>query len=196
MGNCHSNAPLARKSSPDEEKCIHCPAIPEQPAPKSISPSHYCFKGLFHSLPIPACPWSHVSLDFVTGLTPSKGTVILFLVDHFSKACKFVALPKLPSAKETVELLLQHVVRIHGMPSDLVSDRDLQFASRFWKAFCRLMGASVSLSYSFHPMSNGQTERVNQDVDQTLRYLTSTNSSSWVEYAHKSPAFVPGHVTL
>ncbi|KAL6485493.1 hypothetical protein MHYP_G00048850 [Metynnis hypsauchen] len=50
------------------------------------------------------------------------------------------------SAKETVELLLQHVIRVHGMPSDLVSDQGPQFTSRFWKAFCRLMGASVSLS--------------------------------------------------
>ncbi|KAL6461290.1 hypothetical protein MHYP_G00312560 [Metynnis hypsauchen] len=80
-------------------------------------------------------------------------------MDRFSKACKFVALPKLPSAKETAELLLQHVVRVHGMPSDLVSDRGPQFASRFWKAFCRLMGASVNLSSGFHPESNGQTER-------------------------------------
>ncbi|KAL7846282.1 hypothetical protein SRHO_G00212620 [Serrasalmus rhombeus] len=61
--------------------------------------------------------------------------VILVLVDHFSKACKFVALLKLPSAKETADILLQHVVRFHGMSSDLVSDRGPQFASCFWKAF-------------------------------------------------------------
>ncbi|KAL6486690.1 hypothetical protein MHYP_G00060820 [Metynnis hypsauchen] len=117
------------------------------------------------------------------GLPPFKGnTVILVIVDHFSKACKFVTLPKLPSAKGTAELLLQHGVRVHGMPSDLVSDRGPQFASCFWKAFCQLMGASVSLSSGFHPESNGQTERVNQDLARTLRCLTSTNPSSWAEY--------------
>ncbi|KAL6463108.1 hypothetical protein MHYP_G00274990 [Metynnis hypsauchen] len=79
-------------------------------------------QGLLLKLPIPACPWSHISLDFVTGLSPSKGNmVILVLMDCFSKACKFVPLPKLQSAKETAELLLQHMVRIHGMPSDLGS---------------------------------------------------------------------------
>ncbi|KAI4905114.1 hypothetical protein NFI96_020918 [Prochilodus magdalenae] len=123
--------------------------------------------GLLQPLPVPGRPWSHVSLDFVTGLPASQGnTAILVLVDRFSKACKLVALPGLPSAKRTAELLMQHVVRVHGMPSDLVSDRGPQFTSRYWKAFCELMGASVSLSSGFHPQSNGQTERVNQDLGQ------------------------------
>ncbi|KAL7832098.1 hypothetical protein AOLI_G00296460 [Acnodon oligacanthus] len=73
--------------------------------------------GLLHLLPVPAHPLSHVSLGFVTGLPPSRGNAaILVLMDCFSKACKFVTLPKLPSAKETAELLLLHVVRIHGIP--------------------------------------------------------------------------------
>ncbi|KAL7872609.1 hypothetical protein SRHO_G00075920 [Serrasalmus rhombeus] len=67
------------------------------------------------------------------------------------------------------------------MPSDLVSDQGPQFASFFWKAFCWLMGASVSLSSGFHQESNGQTEQVNQDLAQTLQCLTSTNPSSWAE---------------
>ncbi|KAI4884872.1 hypothetical protein NFI96_006131 [Prochilodus magdalenae] len=149
--------------------------------------------GLLQPLPIPGRPWSHVSLDFVTGLPASQGnTAILVLVDRFSKACKLVALPGLPSAKRTAELLMQHVVRVHGMPSDLVSDRGPQFTSRYWKAFCELMGASVSLSSGFHPQSNGQTERVNQDLGQTLRCLVADTPSSWArhlpwaEYAHNT----------
>ncbi|KAI4889260.1 hypothetical protein NFI96_013521 [Prochilodus magdalenae] len=79
------------------------------------------------------------------GLRVSQGnTAILVLVDRFSKACKLVALPGLPSARQTAELLMQHVVRVHGMPSDLVSDRGPQFTSRYWKAFCDLMGASIA----------------------------------------------------
>ncbi|KAI4890447.1 hypothetical protein NFI96_003606 [Prochilodus magdalenae] len=149
--------------------------------------------GLLQPLPVPGRPWSHVSLDFVTGLPASQGnTAILVLVDRFSKACKLVALPGLPSAKRTAELLMQHVVRVHGMPSDLVSDRGPQFTSRYWKAFCELMGASVSLSSGFHPQSNGQTERVNQDLGQTLRCLVADTPSSWArhlpwaEYAHNT----------
>ncbi|KAL0168942.1 hypothetical protein M9458_037164, partial [Cirrhinus mrigala] len=68
-------------------------------------------------LPIPSRPWSHIALDFVSGLPPSRGfTVILTVVDRFSKAVHFVPLPKLPSAKETAQLVIDHVFRIHGLP--------------------------------------------------------------------------------
>ena len=118
--------------------------------------------------------------------------MILVIVDRFSKASKFIALPKLPSARETATLSLEHVVRAHGFPRDVVSDRGPQFASRFWGAFCELLGARASLSSGFHPQSNGQTERVNQDLERTLRCLASTNPSSWsehlmwAEYAHNT----------
>lgn len=80
--------------------------------------------GLLQSLPVPHLPWSHISLDFVTGLPPSDGnTAILTVVDRFSKAAHFIPLPKLPSAKGMVQLMVQHVFRIHGLPVDIVSDR-------------------------------------------------------------------------
>lgn len=69
--------------------------------------------------------------------------------------CHFVPLPKLPPAIELAEVMLRHVFKIHGFPQDIVSDRGPQFVSRFWKEFCRLLGASVSLSSGFHPHSNG-----------------------------------------
>uniref|UniRef100_A0AAQ4QR85 Gypsy retrotransposon integrase-like protein 1 n=1 Tax=Gasterosteus aculeatus aculeatus TaxID=481459 RepID=A0AAQ4QR85_GASAC len=127
--------------------------------------SHQAPAGLLRPLPIPHRPWSHIAVDFVTGLPPSEGnTVILTIVDRFSKAVHFVPLPKLPSALETANLLVLHVFRLHGIPLDIVSDRGPQFASRVWKAFCQALGASVSLSSGYHPQTNGQTERVNQDL--------------------------------
>lgn len=84
----------------------------------------------------PCRPWSHISLDFASGLTVSDGhTVVLTIVDRFSKMVHFVPMPKLPSAKETAEVILQHVVHLHGFPVDMVSDRGPQFISQFWKAF-------------------------------------------------------------
>ncbi|KAL0186362.1 hypothetical protein M9458_018032, partial [Cirrhinus mrigala] len=82
----------------------------------------------------PEGPWSHIALDFVSGLPPSQGhTVILTVVDRFSKAAH---LPKLPSAKETAATVMNHVFRIHGLLTDVVSDRGPQFISKFWKEFC------------------------------------------------------------
>ena len=82
-------------------------------------------------LPVPHRPWSHIAVDFVTGLPPSDGnTVVLTIVDRFSKAVHFVPLSKLPSALETANLLVLHVFWLHGIPQDIVSDRGPQFSSR------------------------------------------------------------------
>uniref|UniRef100_A0A8K9UZ16 Gypsy retrotransposon integrase-like protein 1 n=1 Tax=Oncorhynchus mykiss TaxID=8022 RepID=A0A8K9UZ16_ONCMY len=149
--------------------------------------------GRLRPLPIPSRPWSHIALDFVTGLPSSAGkTVILTVVDRFSKAAHFIPLAKLPSAKETAQIIIENVFRIHGLPSDVVSDRGPQFTSRFWREFFRLIGASVSLSSGFHPQSNGQAERANQTIGRILRSLSFRNPASWseqlpwAEYAHNS----------
>uniref|UniRef100_A0A3Q3GAF8 Integrase catalytic domain-containing protein n=1 Tax=Labrus bergylta TaxID=56723 RepID=A0A3Q3GAF8_9LABR len=145
------------------------------------------------SLPIPHRPWSHVALDFISGLPTSKGfTVILVVVDRFSKGAHFIPLSKLPSALETARLVVQHVFCHHGLPLDIVSDRGPQFTSRFWQAFCSLVGASASLSSGFHPETNGQTEHTNQTLERTLRCLVSSNPSTWsdqlvwAEYAYNT----------
>lgn len=110
---------------------------------------------------------------------------------RFSKMVHFIPLPKLFSAKETAELVHLHNFRLYGLPIDIVSDRGSQFTSMFWKVFCSLTGASVGLSSGFHPQSNGQTERMNQDLE-TSRCLTNHNPASrseqlvWVEYAYNS----------
>ena len=110
-------------------------------------------------LPVPHRPWSDISMDFVTGLPYSEGnTNVLTVVDMFSKMAHFIGLPKLPSAKETADVMMNHVFRLHGFPRDIVSDRGPQFISKFWKEFCHLLGATVSLTSGYHPQSNGQTE--------------------------------------
>ena len=91
----------------------------------------------------------------------------------------FAALPELPSAAETADLLVSHVVRLHGIPLDIVSDRGPQFTSRVWQAFCRGIGAMVSLSSGYHPQTNGQAERANQALEATLRCVTTSNPASW-----------------
>lgn len=149
--------------------------------------------GLLHPLPVPKRPWSHIAVDFVTGLPPSAGnTTILTIVDRFSKAVHYLPLPKLPTATETANLLIQHVYRLHGIPSDIVSDRGPQFTSQVWKAFCQSFGTSSSLSSGYHPQSNGQSERANQNLEAALRCVASRHPSSWsshlswIEYAHNS----------
>ena len=150
-------------------------------------------QGLLHPLPVPGRHWSYLSVDFITGLPSSEGnTVILVVVDRFSKSCRFIALPKLPSALQTAKLMFEHVFRVYGLPQDIVSDRGPQFSSRLWRAFCKLIGATASLTSGFDPQSNGQTERVNQELEASLRSLVADHPSSWssrlpwAEYAHNT----------
>ena len=103
-----------------------------------------------------------------------------------------MALPKLPSAKETVNTVLVHMFRLHGIPVDVASDRGPQFTSIFWKEFCAQLGATVSLSLGFHTQSNGQTEQVNQEMETMLRCMVSRNPATWAQqilldkYAHNT----------
>ncbi|KAI2645310.1 Transposon Tf2-6 polyprotein [Labeo rohita] len=139
--------------------------------------------GELQPLPVPKRPWTHISLDFVSGLPDSQGkNTILTIVDRFSKAVHLVALAGLPSAKTTAELILEHVVRLHGFPKDIVSDRGPQFTAKFWQAFCRLVGTTSSLSSGFHPQTNGQTERANQQLERFLLCFASEHQRSWASY--------------
>ncbi|KAI2661127.1 Transposon Tf2-6 polyprotein [Labeo rohita] len=141
--------------------------------------------GELQPLPAPKRPWTSPkrSLDFVTGLPDSQGkNTILTIVDRFSKAVHLVALAGLPSAKTTAELILEHVVRLHGFPKDIVLDRGPQFTAKFWQAFCRLVGTTSSLSSGFHPQTNGQTERANQQLERFLRCFASEHQRSWASY--------------
>uniref|UniRef100_A0A8C8DLA6 Gypsy retrotransposon integrase-like protein 1 n=1 Tax=Oryzias sinensis TaxID=183150 RepID=A0A8C8DLA6_9TELE len=149
--------------------------------------------GLLHPLSTPNRPWSHLAIDFVTGLPPSRGnTVILTVIDRFSKMAHFIPLPQLPTATETADIMINHVFRHHGIPADIVSDRGPQFISQVWKAFCTALGATVSLTSGYHPQSNGQAERANQELEAALRCLAAQNQEDWsqylvwIEYAHNT----------
>ncbi len=139
--------------------------------------------GLLQPLPIPRRPWSHIAIDFITDLPNSQGnTTILTIVDRFSKACRLIPLPKLPSALETAELLCNQVFRYYGLPDDIVSDRGPQFTSRVWSAFFKSLNVNVSLTSGYHPQSNGQTERLNQEVIRFLRSYCQQQQTEWSRY--------------
>lgn len=109
--------------------------------------SHQAPFGLLRPLPIPGSPWSHIALNFFTGLPVSRGiTVILTISDQFSKAAHCIALSKLRSARKTAGILVQHVFCSHGV-------------------------LSVSLSFSFHSQTKGQSERTNQDLEAAIRCI-------------------------
>uniref|UniRef100_A0A670IJD3 Gypsy retrotransposon integrase-like protein 1 n=1 Tax=Podarcis muralis TaxID=64176 RepID=A0A670IJD3_PODMU len=139
--------------------------------------------GLLQPLPVPPRPWHTVSLDFVVDLPSSRGcTCLLVFSDHFTKMVHCVPCPSVPTAKETAQLYLQHVFRLHGLPERVVSDRGVQFTSRFWRALHQTLGTEVCLSSAYHPQTDGQTERANAVLEQYLRCYCSYQQDDWVDH--------------
>lgn len=135
-------------------------------------------------LTVPTRPWSHIALDFVTGLPPSKSdNIILTIVDRFSKAGHFVALAKLPATHETAKFMVQHVFRLHGIPSDIISDQGPQFISQVWKAFCSALGASVS-SNGGQPVHLVSALRLRGSVSEPIRTRKRLSLCSSPESSH------------
>ncbi|KAL0185639.1 hypothetical protein M9458_017309, partial [Cirrhinus mrigala] len=164
--------------APDVMRFVHrCPTC------NMTKSSHLRPAGLLQPLPIPQRPWSHIAMDFVTELPVSNGfTTILTVIDRFSKACRLIPLAKLPTAWETAKVILEQVFRFYGIPEDIVTDRGPQFTSRLWQAFCKQMNINVSLTSGYHPQSNGQAERLNQELTRFLRSYCFTNQQDWSQY--------------
>ena len=138
--------------------------------------------GLLDPLEIPNRPWDDISMDFIVGLPESSGhTKIWVVVDRFSKMAHFIPLSTDTPIKEIANIFLREVWRLHGLPSSVVSDRDSRFQSKFWLAVMELLKVDVRLSTAFHPQTDGQTERVNQILEQYLRCYCSYQQDDWAE---------------
>ena len=151
---------------------------------RSKCPRHRPY-GLLQPLPVPDGPWKSISMDFITDLPSSKGfDSILTVVDRFTKMTHFLPCTKTINSQETADLVMREVFRHHGLPDDIISDRGPQFISTFWKHLFGLLQIDCKLSSSYHPETDGQTERTNQTVEQYLRCFINYQQDDWVDYLH------------
>ncbi|CAI7813547.1 unnamed protein product, partial [Closterium sp. NIES-54] len=137
--------------------------------------------GLLQPLPVPEQPWQVVSLDFITGLPPTNGEhdAILVVIDKFSKMRHFIPTHTTARTEEMAQLFLKHIISQHGIPTTPISDRDPKFTSKFWKELMSLMGTRLAMSSAYHPQTDGQTERLNQIVEQLLRAACKDDVNKW-----------------
>jgi hypothetical protein len=147
-------------------------------------PSQQAPAGLLQPLPVPDGRWAEVSMDFIGPLpeTPRQNNAILVFIDRFTKRAHFAATRMNVSAYDTARLFFHNVVRLHGMPSSIVCDRDTRFTNLFWQELMRLLGIKLKMSTAYHPQTNGQAERMNRTLIQTLRIYTNHRQDDWDLY--------------
>jgi len=141
--------------------------------------------GLLQPNQPPEKPWQVVSMDFVGPLPPSvneDGVTyenIMVIVDRLTKYTDFIPLPKKFNTPYLAKIFIKHVITRHGIPERIISDRDRKFTSHFWEELCQALGVTRAMSTAYHPTTDGQTERMNQTLEQYLRLYVDNEQSNW-----------------
>ena len=138
----------------------------------------------YSHFPMPHWRWESVSMDFITQLpvTRQGNDAIVVFVDRLTKMVHFAATKTSVSAEEVAQMFRHEVFRLHGLPSELVSDRDPRFTSKFWVKLSELLGTKLKMSTAFHPQTDGQTERANRVLEDMLRHYVSPVQDDWDEH--------------
>ncbi|WZZ87668.1 hypothetical protein YC2023_116247 [Brassica napus] len=159
-----------------------------------IKAEHQVPSDLLQNLPIPEWKWDHITMDFVTGFptTRNKKDAVWVVVDRLTKSAHFLAIQKTDGVDQIVRKYIDEIVRLHGVPASIVSDRDPRFTSYFWRAFQKALGTRVNMSTAYHPQTDGQSERTIQTLEDMLRACVLDWGDSWerhlplVEFAYNN----------
>jgi len=146
-----------------------------------VKAEHQKPAGLLQPLPIPVWKWDEISMDFIVGLprTQKGNDSIWVIVDRLTKVAHFIPVKTTYRGDKYAQLYVDHILRLHGVPRRIVSDRGPQFTSRFWKSLQALLGTKLDFSSAYHPQTDGQTERVNQILEDMLRACVLTYGKDW-----------------
>jgi hypothetical protein len=145
--------------------------------------------GLLEPLPTPERAWGSISMDFIVKLPSSTvpdGTGVAYdsiwvVVDRLTKWAYFIPWKETTTAEQLAYLFDRNIVSQHGLPDDITSDRDKLFTSKFWQALMKRLDIKSKLSTAFHPQTDGQTERLNQVIEQYLRCYVNFEQDNWVD---------------
>ncbi len=141
--------------------------------------------GFLKTLEVPQGPWQDISMDFIEELPKSSGyNSILVVVDRLTKWAVFIPTKTTLNSTGLADILIKSIFSIHGLPKSIVSDRGSKFISKLWREVTNRLGITLRLSTAFHPQTDGQTERVNQSLEQYLGIFTSYKQDDWADLLH------------
>jgi Integrase core domain len=127
---------------------------------------------LLQPIPVPKGPWFVISMDFISGLPKSMGKdVLLVVIDKFTKYGHIIPLSHPFKAPVVAQVFLDQVYRLHGLPTQIITDRDPIFTSTFWQILMNSLSVQLNFTTAYHPQSDGQTERLNQCIEAYLRCM-------------------------
>jgi hypothetical protein len=139
--------------------------------------------GLLQPLDVPSQVWADISMDFIEGLPKVHDkSVVLTVVDRFSKYAHFIALSHPYIAASVARAFFDGIVRLHGFPSSIISDREPVSTSNLWRDLFKCAGVKQRLSMTFHPQTDDQSEVVNKVIAMYLRCVTGDRPRSWVDW--------------
>ena len=155
--------------------CLSC----QLNKPKQLKPA-----GLLQPLCIPHRPWGSISTDFITGLpkTANGNEQLCVWVDRLTKMAHFIPAPGNATAADVAVLFRDHIFRLHGLPDEIVSDRDPKFTGAFWTELTQLLGIGRAMSSAHHAATDGQTERVNRFLEEMLRHYVNPRMDDWDQH--------------
>jgi hypothetical protein len=141
--------------------------------------------GLLKPLEIPEWKWENIAMDFVVGLprSPRGKDAIWVVIDRLTKVALFIPMKQTSSAADLVPLYIKEVVRLHGVPKSIVSDRDSKFVSKFWQSLHNTMVTQLDMSVAFHPQTDGQSERTIQTLEDMLRACMLSWKGNWEDHS-------------
>ncbi|GJR34125.1 DNA/RNA polymerases superfamily protein [Tanacetum coccineum] len=155
-----------------------------QGSTEDVKIEHQRASGLLQPLEIPMWKWDEISMDFVTGLptTQKRHDAIWVVVDRLTKSAHFLPIRKNYGISKLAEIFRQEIVRLHGTPTSIMSDRDPKFTSHFWKGLQKAWGTRLKFSTTFDLKTDGQSERTIQTLEDMLRACALEWTGSWDEY--------------
>ena len=157
-------------------RCLSC---------QKIKTERVQYPGKLRPLDIPQMKWECISMDFITGLPKSLGYDAIFVVVYMlNKVAHLIPVCKDHTAKDIAMIFMKQVFVYHGLPRRIISDRDSKFTSNFWKALFEATHTSLAYSTAYHPQTDGQTERVNQIIEDILWAYCMREPNKWVRYLY------------